>query len=90
MKRPYEPPDWNWVEVAAEEEEPVPMDDWGGKRGEFQLVKHKRTLNSGVKAYLDDGRVLRERACWFGWFAHSQILDVAASEDDVLKDVISG
>lgn len=61
----------------------------GEKRDDFQLVKFKGTLNSVVKTYLDDGRVLRERACWFGWFTHSQILDVAASEDDVLKDVIS-
>lgn len=42
-----------------------------------------------VKVYLDNGRVLRVRACWFGWFTHSQVLDVTASEDDVLKDVLT-
>lgn len=39
--------------------------------------------------YLDDGGVLRKRACWFGRLTHSQVLDVAASEDDVLEGVIS-
>lgn len=42
-----------------------------------------------VKVYLDDGRVLRKRACRFGRLTHSQVLDVAASEDDVLEGVIS-
>lgn len=40
--------------------------------------------------YLDDGRVLGERARWFGRLTHRQVLDVAAPEDDVLKDVVSG
>lgn len=45
-------------------------------------------FHAGLKTYLDDGRVLREGACWFGRLTHSQILDIAASEDDVLKDII--
>lgn len=40
--------------------------------------------------YLDDGRVLRERACWLGRLTYSQVLNVTASKDDVLKDLISG
>lgn len=54
-----------------------------GKNGN---IKHSQDC---VRVYLDNSRVLRERACWFGWFAHSQVLDVAASEDDVLEGVIS-
>lgn len=38
--------------------------------------------------HLNDGRVVRERACLLGWLTHRQVLDVAASEDDVLKRVI--
>lgn len=40
--------------------------------------------------YLDDSRVLRQGACRFGRLTHSQVLNVAASEDDVLEGVISG
>lgn len=43
----------------------------------------------GVVGYLDNGRVLGVGARWFGRLAHSQVLDVAASEDDVLKDVLA-
>lgn len=39
--------------------------------------------------YLDNGRVLGVGARRFGRLAHSQVLDVAASEDDVLKDVLA-
>lgn len=42
-----------------------------------------------LKIYLDYSRVLREGACWFGRLTHSQVLDVTASEDDVLEGVIS-
>lgn len=50
---------------------------------------HWNTPSVCARVYLDDGRVLRERACWLGRLTHSQVLDVAASEDDVLKGVIS-
>ena len=40
--------------------------------------------------YLDNGRVLGQRACWLRWLTHSEVLDVASSENDVLKDLISG
>lgn len=55
----------------------------------YSTLNTKSTFCRDLETYLDDGRVLRERACWFGWFTHSQILDVTASEDDVLKDIIS-
>lgn len=58
-------------------------------REDLGMLNTNGRLNAGLKTYLDDGRVLRERACWFGWLTHSQILDIAASEDDVLKDIIS-
>jgi len=41
-------------------------------------------------AYLHDGRVLGVRAGRLGGLAHRQVLDVAASEDDVLEGVVSG
>lgn len=50
----------------------------------------KDSLAQCEKMYLDDSRVLRQGACWFGWLTHSQILNVTASEDDVLESVISG
>lgn len=53
-----------------------------------QRVRVLGVLGS-VRAYLDDGRVLRVRACRLGRFTHGQVLDVAASEDDVLKDVLT-
>lgn len=49
----------------------------------------KKKSKFEVRLHLDDGGVLRERACWFGWLTHSQVLDVAPSEDDVLEGVIS-
>lgn len=49
-------------------------------------IKHHQVC---VRVYLDNSRVLRERACWFGRLTHGQVLDVAASEDDVLEGVIS-
>lgn len=61
------------------------------KHGWFMLhwSSHSAQCLGSVKVYLDNGRVLRVRACWFGRFTHSQVLDVAASEDDVLKDVLT-
>jgi len=41
-------------------------------------------------AYLDDRGVLGQRARGFGRLTHRQVLDVAASEDDVLKGVVPG
>lgn len=43
----------------------------------------------GEVGYLDNGRVLGVGARRFGRLAHSQVLDVAASEDDVLEDVLA-
>lgn len=43
----------------------------------------------GGLGYLDNGRVLGVGARRFGRLAHSQVLDVAASEDDVLEDVLA-
>lgn len=54
-----------------------------------EAKSHSPRCLGSVKVYLDNGRVLRVRACWFGRFTHSQVLDVAASEDDVLKDVLT-
>lgn len=58
-------------------------------RDDWRTLNTNGRFNAGLQAYLDNGRVLREGACWFGGLAHSQILDIAASEDDVLKDIIS-
>lgn len=58
-------------------------------RDDRRMLNTNSRFNAGLKTYLDDGRVLRERACWFGRLTHSQILDIAPSEDDILKDIIS-
>lgn len=67
----------------------------GGAGGQINVTQRDQqaTLFDHISAsgmYLDNGGVLRKRACRLGRFAHSQVLDVAASEDDVLERVISG
>lgn len=63
---------------------------WIGQDPQVRGAKSNQTAHrpNTTLAYLDDGRVLGQRAGGFGWLAHGQVLDVAASEDDVLKRVI--
>lgn len=70
---------WKWIGSG-------PSDQRGRVQSDGPQAKHD--LASSGWAYLDDGGVLGQRAGGFGWLAHSQVLDVAASEDDVLKRVI--
>lgn len=53
------------------------------------VVAFRLEVLLGGMGYLDNGRVLGVGARRFGRLAHSQVLDVAASEDDVLKDVLT-
>lgn len=46
-------------------------------------------IYSPAVTHLDDGRVLWQGALRLGGLTHSQVLDVTATEDDVLKDLIA-
>lgn len=59
------------------------------KRFNATYGENTNTSHLAPRAHLDDSRVLRQRACWFGRLTHSQVLDVAASKDDVLEGVVS-
>lgn len=71
----------SWSTWTTEEEE---EDRWSMSHREPQ--KSQTPL---LVSYLDDGRVLRKRAWWFGRLTDGQVLNVAASEDDVLEGVVS-
>lgn len=71
--------DWKWIGQDPQVR---------GAKSSSDSPQAKHDLASSGRAYLDDGRVLGQRAGGFGRLAHGQVLDVTASEDDVLKRVI--
>lgn len=69
------------------------MDDCGGNQMQSKSrhkAKHQFEDQIHARNHLHDGWVLRKRAGRLGRLTHRQVLDVAASEDDVLKSIISG